>query len=205
MSTKEIILQTALNLFNTNGINSVTTRSIATEMKISQGNLQYHYKNVDAVIEALFGNLTEEFNQLVSTLETGKDLALEELLLSVHQTFPLIYNYRFIFLHFVEIARRIPAIGKKYAAINSQRKIQFMIIIHKLVDAGYFRKDIPEDQYHHLITRLFITADFWLSSNAITGNAKGKNAIKVFTDVFFSNFYPYLTNKGITKLYPAHQ
>ncbi|MEX6687466.1 TetR/AcrR family transcriptional regulator [Danxiaibacter flavus] len=203
MSTKEIILQTALNLFNENGINSVTTRSIATEMGISQGNLQYHYKNVDTIIEALFSNLTQEFNQLVSALETGEYLAPEELWLSVHRTFPLIYNYRFIFLHFVEIARRIPAIGKKYAAINSQRKIQFMAIIHKLVESGYFRKEIPEEQYHHLITRLFITADFWLSSNAITGNAKGKNAIKVFTDVFFSNFYPYLTPKGIKKFYSA--
>ena len=52
--TKEIIINTALKLFNTEGLSKVTLRTIANKMGISQGNLNYHFKKRDDIIEALY-------------------------------------------------------------------------------------------------------------------------------------------------------
>ena len=61
MKTRDKILQTALNLFNQHGVPNVTLRRIAAEMFISQGNLNYHFKHREDIIEALYFQLLETF------------------------------------------------------------------------------------------------------------------------------------------------
>lgn len=49
-NTKEKILETALTLFNTRGLKNTTLQIIADKVKISVGNLAYHYKNKQEII-----------------------------------------------------------------------------------------------------------------------------------------------------------
>jgi AcrR family transcriptional regulator len=50
---KDKILNKALELFNTFGYESVTMRDIAGALKISPGNLTYHFKKKDDLIYAI--------------------------------------------------------------------------------------------------------------------------------------------------------
>ena len=65
MKTKERILEAALRQFNDIGTDQATVRSIAEEVGISHGNLCYHYKNTDVLIEALYDRLVEELEEPV--------------------------------------------------------------------------------------------------------------------------------------------
>jgi len=193
MSTKDKILDTALELFNTQGIEAVTVRHIAQAMGISHGNLQYHYANTDLIIQALYNRLASRFDGLLVTPPDKMNTFRQ----SVTASFELIYEFRFIFLHFVEIGRRIPAITKHYKDNLRKREPQFLQIFSIMQQQGVMRKDIPEDILKLFVHQLFIVTDFWLSSNEITLQLKEKKALKYYSELFWGMFYPYFTTKGL--------
>ena len=56
--TKAKILKTALKLFSTKGYKATTVRDIAGAMGVKQSALYNHFKNKDAILEALISDLT---------------------------------------------------------------------------------------------------------------------------------------------------
>lgn len=57
MMTRDRILETALDLFNQEGLARISTNRIAFEIGISPGNLYYHFKSKTLLVEALFRRL----------------------------------------------------------------------------------------------------------------------------------------------------
>ena len=192
MDTKERILNSALHLYNKEGIHAITSRHIATEMGISAGNLHYHFRHTDDIIKALYDQLSTEFDDLMLQTESMKDLDISNVDEFTSLSFRIIYKYRFIFLHFVEIARRIPAIRRDYLKLTERRTAQFSGIFHQLVKNGVFRSDLPADVWPYLVKQIFIVADFWLSNNELTNRLSEKKALTQFTETFQMMFLPYL-------------
>ena len=62
MTTKDRILESSLRLFNKEGADRVTVRSIASETGISHGNLTYHFPGKDEILYQLYLKLADEFN-----------------------------------------------------------------------------------------------------------------------------------------------
>ncbi len=63
-NTKQRILEASVRLFNENGIDSVRLQQIAEEVGISVGNLAYHFKNKEAIVESVYEQLFEDFNTI---------------------------------------------------------------------------------------------------------------------------------------------
>ncbi len=187
-----MILKTALELYNSQGVNAVTSRHIAAKMGISAGNLHYHFRKTDEIIRKLYEQLAAEFDLIMAGLESIEEMSMEIFREGSVQSFELIYKYRFIFLHFVEISLRIPSIRKDYYALTQRRTTQFLAVFEQLKAKGIFRNDLPENAWETLVQQIFIVADFWLSNNELTIRLKGGNAVKHYSRVFSGIFYPYL-------------
>jgi len=194
MDTKEKILHTALHLYNKEGIHTITSRHIATEMGISAGNLHYHFKHTDEIMKMLYDRLSSEFDQLMSQTGSMKTIDMNNVDEFSGLSFRIIYKYRFIFLHFIEIARRIPTIRRDYLKLTERRTQQFSNIFQQLVKNRIFRSDLPKNIWPALVRQIFIVADFWLSNNELTNRLSEKKALIQFTETFRIMFIPYLAS-----------
>lgn len=192
MNTKEKILIAALRLFNEQGIDVITIRHIAKEMEISHSNIQYYFPNADEIITALYTRHIDELNAL-PPLENGSIASLQESIAGILQH---IYQYRFIYIHFVVIARRIPAVKKVYSQRFLARRTQLLQVFEHFRQQGLMRNDIPATVWESLIRSIYIIGDFWISANELTTGMKGKKAVGYYAEMIGDMVYPYLTEKG---------
>jgi len=192
MDTKDRILEAALELYNTQGIRTITTRHIAAHLNMSPGNLHYHFKHTDDIIRALYARLAGAFDLELIQLQQSATVTMNAILDLSARSFQLVYRYRFIFLHFVEIVWRIPGIGKDYQALTRRRTREFTRIFQRLIENGIFRTDLPPSIWPALVKQLFIVADFWLSNNELTDRLNEKKAVAAYQKTFYMMFLPFL-------------
>jgi len=90
--TKEKILKTSLKLFSTKGFKATTVRDISGAMGVKQSALYNHFKNKDAILEALVSNLTSSAIVTIFAEKESKELHKQgkSLLLSIATTFKLL-------------------------------------------------------------------------------------------------------------------
>lgn len=190
MGTKERILETALRLFNEQGIDVITIRHIAKEMGISHSNIQYYFKNADEIITTIYEqHLAELANEAVIE-------SLPELIGSVRDILTHIYEYRFIYIYFVAIVRRIPALKILYSNRYKIRREQLLKTFALFREQGIFRADLPDNVWDSLVKQIYTIGDFWISANELTTNYKGPATIKAYVGLIADMLYPYLTAKG---------
>ena len=192
MTTREKILSTALRLFNEQGIDVITIRHIAKEIGISHSNIQYYFRNADEIIEAIYTHHISGLNELPAFDGTSL-VSLQE---SIENILQHIYQYRFIYIHFVTIARRIPAIKKVYSQRFIARRAQLLRIFTGFSAQGIMRNDIPVSVWESLVRNIYMIGDFWISANELTTKLKGKKAVEYYAAMIADVLYPYLAEKG---------
>lgn len=113
MKTRDRILVTSLMLFNEEGEQNVTTVDIANEMDISPGNLYYHFRGKESIIETLYSRYETE---LISLLKQSVDdpLKLEDYWFFIYVIFEEVYKFRFFYLNSADIMLRYPDIEKRF-------------------------------------------------------------------------------------------
>ncbi len=196
IKTKDKILECALRLFNEKGVSQVSLRDIAADMEISLGNLTYHFKKREEIIEALY-------LELVSKLDNAyeKEMPVEspfELIFEIPDlTISCFYKYRFLILDFVYIIRNHVMIRNHYQKLLEVREQQFKRLINGLMDAKLIREEIIDNEYKYLFKNLRIISDFWLSATYIDkNNSIEKNDIQEGSQLLKQMIFPYLTEKG---------
>lgn len=193
--TKEKILKTSLKLFNKVGIDQTTVRHIAKEMNISHGNLCYHYPTTNDIIVALYQDLVDKFAIILDNLEPNEN-AFQKLTYSMKDIFELVNEYKFFFLNFIEITRRIKSIKKQHYELIELRKVQIRSFFEIFRNKGFFRKDMNLQQYEFLIMQCFIYGDFWLSNSEELYKGTEKDKVDYYVAGYMALFVPYLTEKG---------
>jgi AcrR family transcriptional regulator len=94
--TRERILETSLKLFNDFGEPNVTTTVIADEMDISPGNLYYHFRSKDEIVNTIFGTFEREIEGVLAA-PAARQANVEDMWLFLHVLFEAIWKYRFLY------------------------------------------------------------------------------------------------------------
>ncbi len=192
MNTKQKILSAALELYNAQGIKT-STRQIADSMGISAGNLHYHFKHTPDILTALFLEIKESFDQLISTFEMANPISQRTINEHIDSSFAIVWKYRFLFRNFMEVVNTAPTIREAYSKLILTREEQFRKIFSVMRENGYFRNDLPNHCWKTLSKQTMIAGDFWLVHQELVEELDREEAAKAFADFIHGIFVPYTT------------
>lgn len=193
--TKDKILKSTRELLNKRGLSGVSQRTIAEHLNISPGNLTYHFKKRNDIIESLYFELVEKMDTAVANISVSENL-LEGLYEMTRVTMEQFYEYRFLFLDFIQIMRENQSIKMHYMQLLKLREEQFIGLLQMLVKCGSMRKEEFSNEHLFLLKRMMIVGDFWLASAELNEHKIDKNQIKEYLEMSCLAIYPYLTDVG---------
>lgn len=193
--TKRQILDAALKLFNEQGLSQVSLRAIADEIKISPGNLTYHFKRREEIVEVLYYEFVAVVDERFGRIEPGAvNLSLIFELITILTETRL--RYRFLMRDFTALVAENPSIKKHYALILKKRREQSLFFFEKLVAQKVLRPAELPNEYHFLYERIQILGNFWITSAIMQGDKLTSDTVRRNFEMIVQIIYPYLTVSG---------
>ena len=173
--TRQRILDTSLAMFNQQGEPNVTTNHIADELEISPGNLYYHFRNKDDIIEQLFQRYEERMDAALAAPD-ARLRDLEDIWLQLHLVFECIWEYRFLYRDVVDILSRNRRLRLRFGRILRRAAGNATAGRRGLVQAGVMRASAAEVEA--TATNILVVATFWLNYASVRGDRDEHEAIR---------------------------
>lgn len=158
--TRERILELSLRLFNDLGEPNVTTSAIADEMNISPGNLYYHFRNKEEIVDALFEQFEREIDDLLDA--PGKrPVHFEDAWLFLHLLFESIWRYRFVYRDLNDLLSRNRKLEVHFRTILERKSRAAHALCNALQAAGQLQAS--QREIDALAVNMVVVATWWLS------------------------------------------
>jgi AcrR family transcriptional regulator len=164
--TRQRILAGGLELFNAEGEANVTTGTIAAAVGISPGNLYYHFRNKDEIVEQLFRQL-EERMAVEPAIATDAAGAIEDLWLYLHLMLEAIWEYRFLYRNLDDLTARNRRLRERFNRIAERKLGAVARLCEGLVAAGAMRASA--DEMRTLARNVLVVATYWLNFQSLRG------------------------------------
>lgn len=195
MKTKTRILEAALALFNRLGWVNVTLRDVSAQLKISYGNVTYHYPNKEKLLAAIYTHYQEELVEISQAVAQHPDRFLQ-LLAAPRATFKLSLKYRFLFVDFLELQRQFPAFMAQVNQSHQVRKQSWKQQLLQLQQEGILRPDISDSGIEFIMEMSgMVRTFFFLKIQAEATNLESLQA--AYVEQVNAVIWPYLTADGL--------
>ncbi len=182
--TPQRILEMALELFNQHGEPNVTTNRIADELDMSPGNLHYHFKTKQSLIEALFGEFERQMLELLGG-DPFERADVEDAWLFLHLVFETIAGYRFIYRDLNELCGRDRDLRRRFRGILKLSMRTASDLLEALERAGHCQKGTARNE--PVIRNIVLIASYWISFDQVLEPRQeprpGRAAIQVMSIV----------------------
>jgi AcrR family transcriptional regulator len=160
--TRERILELSLRLFNEFGEPNVNTTIIAEEMNISPGNLYYHFKNKQDIVNHLFQRFEKEIDRLLTIPSDDRRRPnVEDAWLFLHVLFELIWKYRFFYRDLNNLLTNNRTFELRFKTLLAQKVKMARWLAEGLQQRGELRAAAAE--IDALATNMVVVATYWLS------------------------------------------
>ena len=158
--TRERILALSHRLFNDFGEPNVTTSTIADEMDISPGNLYYHFRNKDDILNSIFADFEKEMDALLAT-PAKRHINIEDAWLYLHLVFELMWKYRFIYRDLNDLLSRNRLIETHFKRIlDDSHKVALTLTLGLRATGDL---EAGETEVRALATNIVLVVTYWLN------------------------------------------
>ena len=162
--TRQKILDSSLSMFNEQGEPNVTTNHIADEIGISPGNLYYHFRNKDDIVETLFARYEAQMDQAL-LVPQGRLPNLEDVWLQLHLVFECMWAFRFLYRDLVDILSRNRKLKQRFARILDRASVSAAAVLRGLSKAEILRA--TDDEIRATSENVLLVATFWINYNTV--------------------------------------
>lgn len=163
-NTRELILETSLELFNHDGEAATTTNAIADTLDISPGNLHYHFRTKQQLVETLF----ERFEQrMLDLLGDGapERIEVDDAWLFLHLVFETIGEFRFVYRDLTDLCHRYPALHRRMRGI-----LKLSMQTADLMFGALVRNDemvITPESRGTLVRTMILVSSYWVAFDQV--------------------------------------
>ncbi len=192
IATKERIISKSIELFNQNGFGSVTLFELAGALGMTRGNLTYHFKTKDILLEAIVDELWEKM--MVERDKTRKLPSFENLHNGIQWYYRLQKEYSFIFLDY-HVLNHL-AIRQKFRQLTEQQIRDHEATIAFAISAGNMKPEAFEGMYQNLAFNTWMLSFYWLNQQMVRGVKSHQNGEDGEMKIW-SMLLPHFTDKGL--------
>jgi AcrR family transcriptional regulator len=157
--TAERILEVTLDLFNRFGEPNVSTTLISAELRISPGNLYYHYPAKDELINALFDRYERSLVELLNASDGVRNV--EDAWFFLHTLFELIWQYRFLYRDLNDLLSKNRRLETHFQAVLKNKTRAVRALLDSMSRSGAVQIDARE--LAATSTSMVVVLTYWLS------------------------------------------
>ena len=157
--TAERILVAALELFNRFGEPNASTSMIAAELRISPGNLYYHYPSKDELINTLFDQYDHGVTELLAAAQDVRDV--EDAWFFLHSLFELIWQYRFLYRDLNDLLSKNRLLETHFQTVLTDKARAVRGLLASMERSGALHIDARE--VGPTATSMVVVLTYWLS------------------------------------------
>jgi AcrR family transcriptional regulator len=158
--TRERILELSLKLFNDIGEPNVTTTTIAEEMEISPGNLYYHFRNKDDIINSIFSQFEQQIEKRLRFPDDHR-VTIDEMWSYLQYMADFLWTYRFLYRDLNDLLARNRTLETHFKQIITH-KVRFASQLCEKLVADEEMVATPEE-IEVIATNMGLIATYWLS------------------------------------------
>ena len=186
-TTKELIRNTARELFNERGYRAVSMRNIADALGISVGNLTYHYPHKELLMEAIMDAELGTIPAPSGPGLPGLNRLLERMLESFFET-PFYFNDPALY-------SSVPRLQERHAASVEALSYVLRDAISSCTRLGLFVPELSDSLLDHVTHLLMLSHTGWAQHNA-TWPSSYFIPIEDMMKTQWAVLAPYLTPAG---------
>ena len=190
--TRERILETSLRLFNEFGEPNITTTIIAEELTMSPGNLYYHFRNKDDIVDSIFVQFEGEIIRMLS-VPANRRPTIEDVWVYLHMMFELVWRYRFFYRDLSDLLSRNRKLELQFKQIYKHK----VLVARQLCDGlrGDGALDASDQEIEALAANMVVVASYWLSYEYVL-NPRRYTEQQVMADALMRGCYQVLSLVG---------
>jgi AcrR family transcriptional regulator len=172
--TRERILALSLRMFNEIGEPNVTTSAIADEMNISPGNLYYHFRNKEDIVNALFEDFEREIDKVLDAASGNDRASVEDAWFLLHLLFETIWKHRFLYRDLNDLLSRNRRLESYFNQLLERKTNAARTLCKALAARGELMASPREIEA--LATNMVVVATYWLSYEYVSNARRFSDA-----------------------------
>lgn len=194
--TQKLILDKAIELFNANGSHEVSTNRIAEECGLSRGNLYYHFRTKEEIIQAIFQRISAEMDE--SWAEDHLHPTMEHMNFMFERMLRLNWKYRFFYRELNTLLRTDARLKILFLDNRKIRLDEVSRFFHALIDEGLMRTPGEPASLDFVLTTSWLISDQWLPQLDLEDRPVNEESIRDGYYLILQLLSPYLTEKAQT-------
>ncbi len=191
--TKQKIIDAAVQCFNRDGLANIRLQHIADEANVSIGNMTYHYRNKEAIVQAVWEQLVQKQRDLLAEFRIVP--LFEDIDRLLASTFELQQAYQFFYIDTLEVMRAYPDIVAAHQEHISWQILQMEAAIGFNQSRGAFVPTQWEGQAKSLSSQFWLITDLWMYRQSVLKAAT--DDYSAFRLMLWDLLRPLFTDMGL--------
>ena len=160
MKTRDKIIHASIELFNEHGERSITTNHIAAHLGISPGNLYYHFRNKQDIINCIFKQYESHLESSFQPYDHD-EVGAEIMVTYFDAMFYVLWKFRFFYANLTDILSKDEQLKDRYLSAQELVLEQATRLLNQLTQDNVI--DVSEKDMSQLADTLKLILASWIS------------------------------------------